>query len=261
MPLLKLRPATRLKNPPSASCIFSSQSSSHFTSSSRSGTPLPLSGMFVSSPKARRVQLVGPEQVEQSGFQVRDVLVEIARIEPSAEHVARSALRLAALCVLCGSILVVSQMAARMMPDAAVLLGDRRPAPLVIEDPHRVAQHWHVDVLADPERERADAVGGIEDVIGARRPQVTEIGIPDAVPGQLADLALIPGLGRAAISHGAVGLATDLEPGPGPVALAGILPLDRIGENRHLSRPRQPAKLVDRDLRRDRIGGASRTET
>ena len=34
-----------------------------------------------------RVQLVGPEQVEQGGFQVRDILVEISRIEPAPEHV------------------------------------------------------------------------------------------------------------------------------------------------------------------------------
>src|SRR5208283_2468121 len=184
-----------------------------------------------------RIQLVGPEQVEEGGLQVGHVLVQVTRVEPAAEHVARPALRLAALSIPGSAVLVPPQMTAGMMPDAAVLLGDRGSTPLVVEDPHRVAEDRHVHVPADPERERADAVGGIEDVIGARRPQVAEIRIPDAISGQLADPARVPRLRRAAISHGAVSLATDLEARPGPVGLAGILPLDRISENRHLSPP------------------------
>lgn len=69
----------------------------------------------------QRVELIGPEQVEEGGFQVRHILVEVSRVEPAAEQVAWAAQRLAALNVLGRAILIVPEVTAAVMPAPAVL--------------------------------------------------------------------------------------------------------------------------------------------
>ena len=83
------------------------------------------------------------------------------------------------------------------MPVFAEAGGDRRSAPLIIKDAHRVAQYGPINVIGDAERIRANFPGRIIEVIGSWFFEPREIGMPDAVAGQLADLTVVPWLDHA----------------------------------------------------------------
>src|SRR5262249_62400107 len=94
----------------------------------------------------------------------------------------------------------------------------------------------------------------------ARRLEVTEVGIPDAVAGQLAGLAHVPRPRRAAKRDRPALFSADLEARARLIGTACVLSPHRISEDRNLSRPRQPAELVDRDLGRYGIDSKARAE-
>ena len=173
----------------------------------------------------RRVDLVGHQQGDDHVQRERHVLIVVAGVVPAAVDVAGLPFGPAVDIKLRRPVLPRRKVARRVMPGATVGLGNIPAATLVEVGADGRFEHRQVHVVGNAEAVRAQAVLGIVDVVGPRRLQGRDVGVPHLVAGGRVGLAAAPGLEINRQYRRPALLAADGRFRRRRILRAGILPL------------------------------------
>ena len=174
------------------------------------------------------------------------VLVGVAGIHPAAAEIARS------------PVVLLGPNGARfpvLQKCRAVLPGRFRPwrgmsrgFALVIEHAYRGPQYVAIDSRTDPHHMRPHAKLWIEHVVFPRLPDRAEIEPPAAITRDPVGFSALERPRLSAVRHVAIRDLPKLQRRADSEMVAGVGPLLRIADHRHLLLVRQVAELVDMDM-------------
>ncbi len=182
----------------------------------------------------------------------RDVLVGVTCVEPAAAEVACNRAVVGRVDRTCLRVLSRPDVRCGVLPEPCLRPLVGHVAAVEVEDFQRSVEHVVVHVVGDHELVARDLLVGVEDVIGTRFGQRSEVEPPTPVTGLCMNLTPVPRRRLAGENDGVVVEASDLVVRSGHELDVGVEPLDRVGDDRDLRRGRQITELVDHDLPLDR---------